>query len=149
MEKKSLEEIVGVDNIFDDPETLEAYAKDHSRCKSRSPSYVVKPHSSDEIQAIVKLANQTVTPITPVSSGVHFYGATIPQQGGIVLDLSRRNTILNVDTRNRTVRIEPGVTWGQMKKELKKHALMPLTPLLPHASTSALTSAVESTHAYS
>jgi hypothetical protein len=53
------------------------------------------------------------------------------------------NTILNVDTRNRTVRIEPGVTWGQMKKELKKHALMPVTPLLPHASTSALTSTVE------
>jgi hypothetical protein len=53
------------------------------------------------------------------------------------------NTILNVDTRNRTVRIEPGVTWGQMKKELKKQNLMPLSPLLPHASTSALTSAIE------
>jgi hypothetical protein len=143
MEKKFLEEIVGVDNIFDDPDTLAAHSKDHSLCKSRNPSYVVKPRSSDEIQAIVKLANKTVTPITPVSSGVHFYGATIPQQGGIVLDLSRMNTILNVDARNRTVRIEPGVTWGQMKKELKKHNLMPLSPLLPHASTSALTSAIE------
>ena len=143
MEKNILEEIVGVDNVFDDPEILEEYSKDQSLCKPRRPSFVVKPHSSDEIQAIVKLANQTLTPITPVSSGVHFYGATIPQQGGIVLDLSRMNTILNVDTRNRAVRIEPGVTWGQMKKELKKHDLMPLSPLLPHSSTSALTSAVE------
>ena len=143
MKKKSLEEIVGSDNVFDDPDTLEKYSGDHSICKSRSPSYVVQPSSSDEIQAIVKLANQTVTPITPVSSGVHFYGATIPQQGGIVLDVSRMNAILNVDTRNRTVRIEPGVTWGQMKKELKKHTLMPVTPLLPHTSTSALTSTIE------
>jgi hypothetical protein len=142
MEKKILEEIVGVDNVFDNPLTLGAYSRDQSICKSRSPSYVVKPHSSDEIQAIVRLANQTLTPLIPVSSGVHFYGATIPQQGGIVLDLSRRNTI-KVDTRNRTARIEPGVTWGQLKKELKRQNLMPLSPLLPHSSTSALTSAVE------
>lgn len=143
MEKKALAGIVGIDNVFDTPELVEEYSRDRSLSQSRSPSYVVRPNSSGEIQAIVKLANQTLTPITPVSSGVHFYGATIPQQGGIVLDLRRMKNILKVDTRNRTVRIESGVTWGELKQELKKNNLMPLSPLLPHSSTSALTSSVE------
>ncbi|MBW1856563.1 MAG: FAD-binding oxidoreductase [Deltaproteobacteria bacterium] len=133
MVKKALEEIVGVDHICDDPETLEGYSKDRSFFKSRRPSYVVRPKNTEEIQAVVKLANETLMPITPVSSGAHFYGATIPQQGGIVLDLKRMNKILNVDRRNKAVRIEPGVTWGQIKKELKSHELMPLAPLLPHS----------------
>lgn len=143
MEKKALEEIVGVDHIYDDPETLKNYSEDRSLFKPRRPSYVVKPKNTEEIQAIVKLANKTLTPITPVSSGVHFYGAAIPHQGGIILDLRRMNKILNIDRRNRTIRIEPGVTWGQVKKELKGHDLMPLTPLLPHSLNSALTSILE------
>ena len=143
MVKKALEDIVGVDHIFDDPETLEGYSKDRSLFKSRRPSYVVRPKNTEEIQAVVKLANETLMPIIPVSSGAHFYGATIPQQGGIVLDLKRMNRILNVDRRNKAVRIEPGVTWGQIKKELKSHELMPLAPLVPHSLKSALTSAVE------
>lgn len=143
MMKKALKEIVGADHIFDDPETLETYSKDRSFFKPRSPSFVVKPKNSGEIQAIVKMANKTLTPIIPVSSGVHFYGATIPQQGGIILDLTRMDKILNVDKRNRTIRIEPGVNWGQIKKELKNHGLMPLIPLLPHCLSSALTSVLE------
>jgi len=141
--RKALEEIVGADHIFDDLETLENYSKDRSLSQPRRPSYVVKPKNTEEIQAIIKLANRTLIPITPVSSGAHFYSETIPHQGGIILDLRRMNKILNVDRRNRAVRIEPGVTWGQMKKELKKHDLIPLTPLLPHSSKSALTSTLE------
>ena len=143
MIKKALEEIVGIDCVSDDPKTLESYSMDRSFFKPRRPSYVVKPRNTDEIQDIVKWANKTLTPITPVSSGVHFYGATIPQQGGIILDLSLMNKILNVDRRNRTIRIEPGVTWGQIKKELKRYDLMPLPPLLPHSTKSALTGVLE------
>jgi hypothetical protein len=143
MVKQELEEIVGADHMFDDPEILESYSNDRSFFKPRSPSYVVQPENTDQVQAIVKLANKTLTPVTPVSSGAHFYGATIPQQGGITLDLSRMNKILNVDKRNRAIRIEPGVTWGQMKQELKDHELMPLPPLLPHSLKSAMTSALE------
>jgi len=143
MVKKALEEIIGADYISDDQETLENYSKDRGFSQPRRPSYVVKPKNTEEIQAIIKLANRTLIPITPVSSGIHFYGETIPHQGGIILDLRRMNKILNIDRRNRAIRIEPGVTWGQIKKELKAHDLMPLSPLLPHYSKSALTSTLE------
>ena len=141
--KKELEEIVGADNVFDDPEILDKYARDRSFFAQRKPSCVVQPENTGEIQAIVKLANRWLIPITPVSSGAHFNGATIPSQSGIILDLRRMNKILHIDKRNRAVRIEPGVTWGQMQKELYSHELMPLIPLLPHQSTSALTSTLE------
>ena len=92
---------------------------------------------------IVRLANQTQIPVVPLSSGIHFYGNTIPTQGGIVLDLRRMNRILDINERNRTARIEPGVTWPQLQAELQKHNLMALNPLLPHSQKSALTSLLE------
>jgi FAD/FMN-containing dehydrogenase len=141
--EKALNDIVGTGHVFVDPETLENYSRDRSLFKPGRASYVVKPGSTEEIQAIIKLANKTLIPITPVSSGAHFNGAAIPHQGGIILDLRRMNKILNIDRRNRAVRIEPGVTWGQIKKELKAHDLMPLPPLLPHPLKSALTSTLE------
>jgi hypothetical protein len=141
--KEELIKIVGAEYFSDDPEILKQYSKDYSLVPPRMPTYVVKPKNAEEIQKIVKLANELKMPIIPCSSGVHFYGATIPSQGGIVIDLERMNRILEIDERNRKVRIEPRVTWGQLQAELKKHDLMALNPLLPHASKSALTSHLE------
>jgi FAD/FMN-containing dehydrogenase len=53
------------------------------------------------------------------------------------------NKILNIDERNRTARIEPGVTWAQLQRELDKHNLMALNPLFPHPLKSALSSHLE------
>jgi len=92
---------------------------------------------------VVDLARQNRMPLVPVSSTVHFNGSSIPQQGGIVIDLRRMNRILEIDKLNRKVRIEPGVTWPQLQGELEGHDLMALIPLLPHRDKSALTSYLE------
>jgi FAD/FMN-containing dehydrogenase len=141
--KEDLTAIVGPENFSDEPEELKSYAKDSSVSLASMPAYVVKPENADEVQKIVKLSNQNKTPIVPCSSGIHFHGNTIPGQGGIVLDLRRMDRVLNVDERNRAVRFEPGVTWGQLKEELDKHDLIPLNPLLPHPLKSALSSQLE------
>ena len=130
--------IVGAENISDEPDVLESYAKDNSVSLPGMAEYVVKPKDADEVQRVVKLSNQNKIPVVPCSSGIHFYGNTIPGQGGIILDLRRMNRILGIDERNRAVRFEPGVTWGQLKEELDKHDLIPLNPLLPHPLKSAL-----------
>lgn len=143
MIKTELEKIVGEEYVFDDEETLEKYSKDQSLVQPRKPTYVIKPNDTEQVKEIVRLANKYMMPIIPISSGVHFYGATIPQQGGMVVDLSRMNKILNVDERNRAVRIQPGVTWGQLQRELEKHGLRALNPFLPHSSKSALSSNIE------
>jgi FAD/FMN-containing dehydrogenase len=141
--KGELTKILGAEYFSDDQETLKQYSKDYSLVPPRMPTCVVKPKNVEEIQKIVKLANKLKTPIVPSSSGAHFYGASIPSQGGIVVDLVRMTRILQIDERNRKVMIEPRVTWGQLQEELEKHDLMALNPLLPHASKSVLTSHLE------
>jgi len=141
--KQELAGIVGSEYVSDDPETIEKYAKDYSFVQPRRPSYVAYPRNTEEIRGIVKYANQHSIPITPRSSGISFYGAGIPSQGGILLDLSRMNQILEVDSRDRKVRVEPGVTWVQVQGELEKQGLMVCNPLLPHRLKSVLTSSME------
>jgi len=141
--KQDLVEFVGPEYVSDDPETLEKYSKDYSFVQPRRPSCVAYPDGAEEIQRIVKYANERLIPITPRSSSISFYGAGIPSEGGIVVDLTRMNRILEIDARNKRVKVEPGVTWAQIQDELEKQGLMVCNPLLPHPLKSVLTSAME------
>ncbi|OGL45928.1 MAG: hypothetical protein A2149_01225 [Candidatus Schekmanbacteria bacterium RBG_16_38_11] len=141
--KKNLSDITGVKNVFDDNETLAKYSKDKSLEQPRKPTFVIYPNSTEEIQKIVKLANQEKIPVIPSSSGVHFYGATIPLEGGIVIDLKVWKKIFKIDPRNRAVRIQPGVTYGELQSELEKNGLRALIPLLPHKEKSVVTAHLE------
>jgi len=141
--QEKLLEIVGRKNLFDDAAVLEAYSKDFSMAPSGMPNYVVKPKSAEEIQKVINLANEDLTAVVPVSSGVHFNGAAIPRQGGIVVDLTRMNKILEVDELNRRVRIESGVTWEQITDELGKRGFRIIMPLLPHPQRSVVTDYLE------
>lgn len=140
---QSLREIVGDGNVFDSPKGVEPYSKDYSLTPPGMPEYVVKPKNSKEIQQILRLANEYKTPVIPVSSAMHFYGATIPSQGGIILDLRRMNKILEINQPDRLVRLEPGVTWEQLQSELAKLDYRCVIPLLPHSLNSVLTSWLE------
>ncbi|MFH1775336.1 MAG: FAD-binding oxidoreductase [Chloroflexota bacterium] len=138
-----LANIVGVDYVTDVPAVCEKYSEDYSFVNPRMPSCVVYARDAGEVQAVVKYANDHLLAVTPRSSGVGFYGAGIPSQGGIALDLTRMNRILEVDGDNKRVKVEPGVTWVQLQEELKRHGLMVCNPLLPHPLKSVLTSSME------
>jgi hypothetical protein len=141
--REKLLEIVGAKNFSDDPEVLKKYSSDFSLEPSGAANYLVKPKDDQEVQKIIKFANEQLMPVVPVSSRVHFYGATIPKQGGIILDLSRMDHILEIDEANRRVRIEAGVTWEQLTAELKKKGLRMIMPFLPHPGRSVLTDYLE------
>ena len=135
--------IVGAEHVASDQATLEKYSRDGSFVQPRMPTCIVFPRNTEEIQGVVKYANERMIPVTPRSSGTGSYGATIPSQGGIILDLSRMNKILEIDPRNKKVKVEPGVTWAQAQQELAKQGLMVCCPLLPHPDKSVMTSAME------
>jgi len=141
--KDDLARIVGSDYVSDDPQTLEKYSKDYSFVQPRSPSCVAYPKNTEEVQGVVKYAHKHLIPVIPRSSGISFYGAGIPSQGGIMLDLTRMNNILEVDEKDIKVKVEPGVTWVQVQEELEKHGMMVCIPMLPHPLKSVLTSAME------
>jgi FAD/FMN-containing dehydrogenase len=143
--KRELIGIVGEKNVLDDPETLEAYSRDQSFVLAIKPWFVVKPKNVEEVQGIVKWANQTRTPLVPVSSGPpRFHGDTVPgSTGAVIVDLSGMKKIIRINRRNRMVVIEPGVTYSQLQPELAKEGLRISTPLLPRANKSVITSLLE------
>jgi FAD/FMN-containing dehydrogenase len=136
--KAKLSKLVGPKNFSDDPAQLMAYSSDLSYTPAGMPNYIVKPANSEEVSAVVKFCSENSIPVVPVSSKVHFYGATIPKQGGVILDLSRMNNIFEIDADNRRVRFEAGVTWEQMTKELAKKGFRAIMPLTPPAERSVL-----------
>ena len=141
--REKLSEIVGSGNFSDDPNVLGGYATDSSLTPPGAASYVAKPKDAEEVAKIIRLANESAIPVVPVSSDVHFNGATIPKQGGIVLDLARMKKVLEIDVDNRRVRIEPGVKWQQLTDELEKQGMRMIMPLLPPAGRSVLTDYLE------
>jgi hypothetical protein len=141
--REKLLEIVGSEGYSDASEVLKRYSKDFSLVPPGTPNYVVKPKDAQGVQKIIKLANEHLIPVVPSSSGVHFHGAAIPKQGGIVLDLTRMNRILEIDEPNRRVRIEVGVTWGQLTQDLEKKDFRMIMPLLPHPLRSVVTDYLE------
>lgn len=136
--------VVGADNFFEAPEVLEAYSKDHSFVPPRKPLAVLKARNTDEIKEVIDLANETLMPIIPTSSGFpKFHGDTIPRIPGIVLDLSGLDQVLRVDRRNKIAIIEPGVTFGRLRKALEEEDMVPYMTLLPRSTKSVLSSALE------
>ena len=141
--KQKLLEIAGSSSFSDDPEVLGRYSKDFSLLPPGLPDYVVKPKDVQQVQKVIQLANENLIPVVPVSSGAHFHGATIPKRGGIILDLSGMNQVLEIDELNRRVRIEAGVTWEQLTKALGKKGFRMIMSLLPHPQRSVVTDWLE------
>ena len=104
-----------------------------------------KPRNVDQVQDIVLWANETGTPLVPMSSGEpHFRGATLPTAPeAVIVDLSGMNRILWIDRRNRLALIEPGVTYTQLQPALQKEGLRIVTPLLPRSGKSVIASLLE------
>ncbi len=143
----TLEAIVGLDNVYHQREILSDYSSDESFSLPVRPGSVVKPGNRSEVELIIKWANETSTPLIPVSSGPpHFNGDTVPGVGGAVMvDLSGMKKIIRIDRRNRVAMIEPGVTFGELIPAMEKEGLAPFMTFLPRSSKSVVTSFLERT----
>jgi glycolate oxidase len=85
------------------------------------PDFVVMPKETEEVQAIVRLANQERIHIIPYVKGLSVGGLANPNEGGVVLDMKRMNKILEVEEDNMYAVIEGGVTQAQLKRYLNKY----------------------------
>lgn len=143
--KQKLVEIVGAKNVLDSQEILESYSKDQSFAVPMMPLMVVKPENAAQVQELVKWANETKTPLVPVSSGApHFKGDTVPSvPESVIVDLSGMNKIISINRQQRMAIIEPGVTYEQLQEALAKEGMTLSTSLRPKANKSVLTSVLE------
>jgi FAD/FMN-containing dehydrogenase len=143
--EKKLIEIVGAGNVSRKQSTLEEYSNDMSFVNKMKPECVVKVRNTSDVEKIVKLAKENITPLVPVSSGPpHFRGDTVPSTGGaIIVDLSRMKKIIMVSRANRVAMFEPGITFGELIPAVAKEGLRLNTPLQPRRSKSVIGSMLE------
>jgi len=132
-----LAEIIGQDYVSNRPEDLYLYSRDPGAQKPRQADYVVMPRTVDEVQQIVRLANQEKVPLTPMGAGLTLSALTVPLRGGIVLDMKRMDSIIEVNEASRYAVIEAGVTQAALGAYLEKHHphLQHSTPEAPPTAT--------------
>ncbi len=123
---ESLKKICGPNQvIFQDIEKLDPYSHDEVADKhyQHMPEVVVKPKTTAEIAAIMKLANDNRVPVTPRGAGSGLSGGAVPLFGGIVLSVERMNQIIEIDRENLMITVEPGVVTNEINEILKEFKL--------------------------
>jgi glycolate oxidase len=119
---EKLVEIFGSVNVTEKKVDLYPYSYDMTECKPHMPDFVVIPESVEQLVNLVKFCNQNFIPIVPYISGNNVGGLTIPESGGIIVDFGKKmNKILHVNENTMYALLEPGVTFGQLKKYLDEN----------------------------
>ncbi len=106
---QKLTNILGESYIFTDQETRNHYGHDETEDYVFPPSVVVKPANTQEISAILKIANEYKIPTTPIGARTGLSGGALSIYEGIGLSLERLNKIIEIDEQNLQVIVEPAV----------------------------------------
>ncbi len=123
-------------SLLTQPEDCWAYGYDNSR-RQALPQAVVLVDEVAQIQPLVALCHREGLPLVTRGRGTGTTGATVPDQGGLVLSCERLDRILAIDPDNRLAMVEPGVT-----NQALQQALAPLGFFWPPDPTSAATCTV-------
>jgi glycolate oxidase len=123
--KKQLKSIVKNDNILLSLEECYCYAKDASNLEHeyQIPEAVVFVNSIEDVQNVMKFAYEHEIPVISRGAGTNMVGACVCTSGGIILNFSKMNKILEINQSNMTARVQSGVILGDLKKEVEKIGL--------------------------
>ncbi len=114
--------VVGENNVVTAKVDRVAYARDLTPYFS-PPDLIVFPESRDHVIEILKIASKRDIPVTPRGGGASFQGSSLPVRGGIILDMSRMNKILEINKDDMIAVVQPGVRYETFEHELNKHGL--------------------------
>jgi FAD/FMN-containing dehydrogenase len=105
---QGLEEIVGKEQVLCGTEIGERYRVDISRKYARHPAFLVRPRSTGEVAAVVKLAAAERVPLTVIGGQTGTVGGAVPEDDGIALSLERLSRITEIDASSLTMTVEAG-----------------------------------------
>ena len=118
-----LRSVVGSENLLTEKEDLIPYAFDGTAAMKETPRCVVFAATTGQISDVLKLANDTETPVVTRGSGTGLSGGSVPAADCIVLCTVKMGQILEVDAANLTMTVEPGVTTLQITEAAEKAGL--------------------------
>lgn len=115
---KTIKSIINNNRVLTSKEELYCYAQDSTNIKENDilPDCVVFVETIEEVQKILKYANENKIPVISRGAGTNMVAACSCPQGGIVLNFSRMNKILNFNKMNMTMTVQPGVVLNDIKK---------------------------------
>lgn len=123
MERTVLREIIPDESrlVFDHipPEFL----SDTLGRRKGEASALVFAKSTEEVSKLLQYAHANRIPVTPRGAGTNLVGSTVPMDGGIILDLSQMNRILELDTETMTITVEPGLLLQDLQAYVEEHNL--------------------------
>ena len=123
MERTVLREIIPDESrlVFDHipPEFL----SDTLGRRKGEASALVFAKSTEEVSKLLQYAHANRIPVTPRGAGTNLVGSTVPVDGGIILDLSQMNRILELDTETMTITVEPGLLLQDLQAYVEEHNL--------------------------
>ena len=104
-----LKNIAGEQNVIFGDDINPDYAHDELGGIERMPEVLIRVHTTEEISEIMKYAYEQTIPVTVRGSGTGLVGAAVPVEGGILLETTQMNKILELDADTLTVTVQPGV----------------------------------------
>ncbi len=111
------------------------YSRDFTATVDKGmPQLVVMPHSVEEVQGVLRVAQARKAPVIPYSAGTGL-GTWLPRKGGILVDLRKMNRLLEVNEECLYILVEPGLSYAQLSPELVKRGLVCSIPDAPPAAS--------------
>lgn len=111
------------------PSVLDLHSHDESYHTPQRPDAVAFPESTDDVVAIMQLSAKYGIPIVPFGVGSALEGHVVPVRGGITLDMTKMNAVLDISPDDFLVKVQPGVTRKQLNGILKPYGLFfPVDP---------------------
>ena len=113
------------ENVLTDLEERYAYAQDATNIRriKNLPDAVVFVETKEQVQKVVRLAEKYKVPVICRGAGTNVVGACVVEHGGIILNFSKMNKIIEINRENMTATVEPGVILGDLQKEVDKLGL--------------------------
>ncbi len=116
-------EFLNKDQIISEKESKLPYSKDETEDLVYIPELVLIPSNTEEVSKILKVCNTHIIPVTVRGTGTGLSGGALPVRGGIVLSMERFNKIINIDTDNFQITVEPFVINYDMQTAVKEKGL--------------------------
>ncbi|MEK7469362.1 MAG: FAD-binding oxidoreductase [Planctomycetota bacterium] len=113
--------LVGPDRVSTDAAKLREAARDLTEIRGTPPDVIVRPAGVEHVQSILRFATTERVPVVPVLFNTNVGGLALPSKGGILLDMTGMNRILEVNPDDLYMVVEPGVTWRQVKEHLDRN----------------------------
>ena len=113
-----IKKIVGKENILTEVEEVKVYSKDatHFIGEIKTPVAVVFPITIEQVSSILKICNDTKTPVITRGAGTNMCACCVDLDGSIILNLAKMNKIEQLDTENFTIKAQAGTIIGDIQK---------------------------------